>query len=809
MLSLAEVTTRKTTTLVALIGVALVALATFAAQSWGSAGCHNEQFRTGLGANLPDCRAYEQVSPQEKSAGGVDGGLAAVTHPGPEQAADNGESVTYESQTAFAGADPQSALLSNQYLSKRTPSGWITTAISPPQELENGKINISPGSIYYTLFQGFGSNLEYGYLSAANPAPVANAPAGYSMPYLRNSFTGKYALLAETAPPVVAPLPATCCRGLQTHYQGMTADGSHVIFEANDALVPGAFEGEENLYEWNEGTLELVNVLPNGTVEHGIFGMNGWVKFAPELVDHALSRDGRRVFWSTNGPRPIGGEQGEGTEGQVYMREITPSGPRTVDISATQKTNGTGPEGHDPGGTGQGQYWAANAEGTLVYLTSPEQLTNEATATYRPLKFVTGTSPVIEGDLYQYNAGTGKLTDLTVDKNVGERAGVQGVIGASEDGSYVYFAAKGVLANGAVATSSNDFRAANIYVWHDGEIKFIGTTDAHSQYLFGEDEEWGGEAGAVGARVSPNGKYLAFTSVSQFGSHNTEPATTEACVPKVGSEIVRNYLNNFTDNGTKCTQVYVYDAATAELTCASCTPGGLPSTGDSYVPHGIGLEALPGWQTSSDQQRYLSSDGRLFFESSAGLASGDTNGSEDVYEWEPPGVGGCSGAKPCLSLVSGGVSTRESQFVDADATGSNVFFTTFDQLAGSDGDEHQDLYDARVDGGFAAPQAPPCQGEACRPAVAPAPAIYGAPTSQAFSGVGNPYDEPFVPLGVKKVKSARSKVEAKRRAAALRRCQKIKNLGRRKRCKQVANGKSAKKARTAHGHGKSGNGRGK
>lgn len=801
MLSLAEVTTRKTTRLMALVAAALLAFAALATQSWGSAGCHNEQFRTGLGANLPDCRAYEQVSPQEKSAGGVDGGLAAATHPGPEQAADNGESVTYESQTAFAGADPQSALLSNQYMSRRTANGWSTTAITPPQELENGKINISPGSVYYSLYQGFGSNLEYGYLVASKPAPVKSAPAGYSMPYLHNNFSGKYALLAETAPPVVAPLPGTCCRGLKTNYQGMTADGSHVIFEANDALVPGAFEGNENLYEWNEGTLELVNVLPNGAVELGRFGMNGWEKFPPELTNNALSRDGKRAFWSTN--------NGEGTKGQVYMHEITPSGPRTVDISATQKTNGSGPEGHDPGGTGQAQYWAANAEGTLVYLTSPEQLTNEATASYRPLQFVTGTSPAIEGDLYQYNVGTGKLTDLTVDENTGERAGVQGVIGASEDGSYVYFAAKGVLANGAVATSSNDLRAANIYVWHDGEIKFIGTTDAHSQYLFGEDEEWGSAAGEVGARVSPNGKYLAFTSVSQFGSHNTEPATSQACVPKVGEEAILNYLNYFTNNGKRCTQVYVYDAATAELTCASCAPAGLPSTGDSYVPHGIGLEPVPGWQESSDQQRYLSSDGRLFFESSAGLVAGDTNGNEDVYEWEPAGVGGCSGARPCLSLISGGVSARESQFVDANATGSNVFFITFDQLAGSDGDEHQDLYDARVDGGFVAPLAPPCQGEVCRSAVTPAPAIYGAPTSQAFSGVGNPYNEAFAPKSVKKVKGAKSKIETKRRTAALKRCQKMKTISQRKRCKQRVNSKSAKNARTGHGHGKQGNGRGK
>ncbi len=741
--------------ILAAVVAALAALSTAMTPPAGaSANCSNAQFRTGLGAGLPDCRAYEQVSPQEKNGGGVDGGLSVLMPVvAPNQAALDGESITYGSQTAFAGADPKSALITNQYLSRRTQGGWVTKAITPRQALENGKVNLSPGSVDYSLFQGFGPNLEYAYLVAGNPAPVASAPAGYTMPYLRNNVSGNYTLLSDATPPVVAPKRGTCCRGLLTEYAGMSSDGSHAIFEANDALTPDALPGEKSLYEWNQGKLELVSVLPNGTVAGGSikFGAEGY--FVTNF-NNALSNDGKRAFWSSGGP-----------EGQVYMHEIAPSGARTIDISETQKTNGAGPGGHDPNGTEQSQYWAANVSGTRVYITSPEQLTNEAASVYQPLHRPAngGTD---EGDLYQYNVETGKLTDLTpqTEGNTGERAGVQGVIGVSEDGSYVYFAATGVLAKGAVSIEPEaSYKGDNIYVWHEGEIKLVGTTDIHSEYRNEQESEWGAQSESFAARVSSNGRYLAFTSISQFGRHNVEPASPGACsTAKMEGEEITLYVNRFTEEGKYCMEVYVYDAASSELTCASCAPGGLPSTGDSYVPHSLNLEFRTGWQTNTEQQRYLFDNGRLFFDSTAALVSGDTNNREDVYEWEPPGIGGCTGASPCVSLISGGDSTKESQFVDADAEGNNAFFVTFDRLLASDGDEDEDLYDARVDGGVLAPAAPPCQGEACRSAASVAPSIYGAPTSQAFSGVGNPYDDAFATTTAKAKGVKKSKTKPKR-----------------------------------------------
>jgi hypothetical protein len=59
--------------------------------------------------------------------------------------------------------------------------------------------------------------------------------------------------------------------------------------------------------------------------------------------------------------------------------------------------------------------------------------------------------------------------------------------------------------------------------------------------------------------------------------------------------------------------------------------------------------------------------------------------------------------------------------------------------AGARSPRRQSLDDARVNGGFAELSSPPpcTTADACRTPVSPQPAIYGAPSSQMFSGAGN------------------------------------------------------------------------
>ena len=110
---------------------------------------------------------------------------------------------------------------------------------------------------------------------------------------------------------------------------------------------------------------------------------------------------------------------------------------------------------------------------------------------------------------------------------------------------------------------------------------------------------------------------------------------------------------------------------------------------------------IPGWTAQSIksalfQSRYLSDEGRLYFNSPDSLVPAASNGKEDVYEYEPSGVGSCqSPSGGCVSLISGGSSDRESAFIEATPDGGNVFFVTEARLLPQDTDTAFDIYDAR------------------------------------------------------------------------------------------------------------------
>jgi hypothetical protein len=244
--------------------------------------------------------------------------------------------------------------------------------------------------------------------------------------------------------------------------------------------------------------------------------------------------------------------------------------------------------------------------------------------------------------------------------------------------------------------------------------------------------------------------------------------------------------------------------------CASCNPTGARPTGflegsvyeehlvdynETWHGHWIASN-IPGWTTENVgaalyQSRYLSNSGRLFFNSDDALAPADVNGTEDVYEYEPAGVGGCQGpdhgqsasdvfvapAGGCVALLSAGTSPEESAFMDAGESGADVFFITASRLQSQDFDTSIDLYDAHECGAASPcapptpPVPPPCTtGDACKAAPTPQPALFGAPSSETFSGAGNVTVTP-VASGSSKPKP-RSGGAQSRLASALKACRK-------------------------------------
>jgi hypothetical protein len=227
-------------------------------------------------------------------------------------------------------------------------------------------------------------------------------------------------------------------------------------------------------------------------------------------------------------------------------------------------------------------------------------------------------------------------------------------------------------------------------------------------------------------------------------------------VDSFGSCLLNPVQNKWVDPGP-CQEVFLFDSTSGELACPSCNPTGAAPLGSSILRRELHAEAF------LSQPRYLTNAGRLLLDSRDALSALDTNnGVEDVYEFEPAGVGSCSAAEGCVALISSGSDAFDANFLTMDASGDNVFFTTRNQLLPADTDQLIDLYDARMDGGIVeAPAQPPCREETCQPPSQPSPPRPAA-SSATYEGPGN------APAKHKKHKKKKHK-NAKRKQAKTKR----------------------------------------
>jgi hypothetical protein len=644
-------------------------------------GCPNDALRSGAGRFLSDCRAFEMVSPPEKNSAEVAvptpaGGLLGETlikSVIPLQAAPSGEAISYASGTAFGEAE--SAPLASQYESDREPAGWSTRNIDP--KFEEGS--------FRDPVVGFSSDLEHAAVIAIEPKLTPDATEGFPNLYRRDADGSLTALTTEDHAPELGPTEkARYCLS----YGGASSDFDHVFFAANGALNPGDPTGLEafNLYEWHQaggGGIRLVSVLPDGSAAepnfHTGFGYslsNGEAiqcKVREALLRHAVSVDGSRVFWTYSH------ELFEIGPGKFARRPLLAriDGSETVQLDAVQ--GGPAVNG------GEGHFWDATPDGSKVFFTDPLLLTP-------------GQSH--PNDLYVYDFAKppgSRLTDLTA--QAGEAASVLGVTGVSEDGNYVYFVAKGVLLGSGEGPTSEEAHAGqpNLYVWHEGSTKFVTTLDESDRQVWSEFPT------LQEGRIAPDGRHLAFVSRKSLTDYDNRISGSPACAVDAGGN---------PSGGQGCTEAFVYDFATATLSCASCNPSGARPQGP---PGPRGETSVPTWGTPYEQARYLSDDGtRVFFQSLDSLVSRDTNRKQDVYEWEAPGAGTCSESSDsfsssnggCVTVVSAGDSSDLSYLLDASSSGDDVFISTRSQLFAADQDERYDVYDARVGGGFVPPMPP-------------------------------------------------------------------------------------------------------
>jgi len=360
----------------------------------------------------------------------------------------------------------------------------------------------------------------------------------------------------------------------------------------------------------------------------------------------AVSSDGSRIYFTQGG--------------SLYLR----TGSETVAVDQSLGGGGT--------------FQTASANGSISFFTKTEHL-------------------------YRFDATTKALTDLT------PSGGVQGVLGASPDATYLYY-----------------LTAAGLFLSHGSSTVKVAAAADTSNY----------PPSTGSARVAADGT-LAFL----------------ASAP----------LSGFDNNAT--TQVYRYTPTPAELTCASCNPTGARPLGPSTIPGARPNGSAP----TPYKPRALSSDGRrIFFDSLDSLAVQDTNNRRDVYQWEAQGTGSCAAPGGCISLLSSGRASAGALFLDASAEGADVFFLTNGSLVPTDPGV-LDVYDARVGGGFGAPVIPiACIGDACQ--AVPGEPEDPNPGTGFYRPEGNP-PLPKVDKAAKR-KAAKKRAAQKRKAAKKRAAQK-------------------------------------
>jgi hypothetical protein len=326
----------------------------------------------------------------------------------------------------------------------------------------------------------------------------------------------------------------------------------------------------------------------------------------------------------------------------------------------------------------QGATYVGNSrDGNTVYFVTASQLVSGDTDTDPDIYAADMTTPIPT------------ITRITPDANIAQ-GGSGPAVAVSPGGDFVYFEASNQI-NGQGTAGQ-----ANVFVYHAGTITFIATaSDGH--FRLGNPLTSG-----QGSPITPDGRHLVFLSAA--------PLTGQ---PTGGRAMIFQYTFG------------------VGLKCVSCRPDGNPP----ITSHDDNIGNLN--VSGQVDQRVQSDDGKaVFFATDEPLLPQDLSPVRDVYMWQDDGT-----PNGKLSLISSGQGKHNSSFVGASADGRTVFFTTYDRLFPSVGNDNLKLYAARLGGGFPAPPAAAvgCSGDACQD-QSPAPPGLLAPGSMSFTGPGNKAD---------------------------------------------------------------------
>jgi hypothetical protein len=673
--------------------------------------CPNAAERFGASANLPDCRAYEQVTPQikEDNSNLFDAfGFAG------------GDDVVYNGVTPFPGAGNGT---DNPVLSYRTPTGWKTKSLTPPQgpgEAENLVNNGHQGDPFFTGV--FTSDFSTAFVDTTYASDPLDQNLVHDV-YRMDVASGAVSLesLPDSGPMTESlyhPPGVNAGESPGSILLGASADGSRVYF-ATVASLPTAsgtpYEAAPvgtELYERHDDHTYLVGILPDGSIascgaELGEGGVSSLENVYHKYNYGAVAPSGSNVVFHTPAlhyPNEAAlncapGEVYPNDEGALYLREDngTPQA-RTVKLPGIM-------------------YLGRSADETKIF-----------------------SGGDLEGDV-----GGGPLYEYDIATEQAVKIGTGSLLTFSSDGSVVYY-----LAN---PSGTDGGGAQQLMVYDHGVTKEVpGAGPAYEgRAVQNKGNSLGYEALENLPVTTPDGSKLLFLDRADLTSFNSAGPNCAA------SNAVTKDRNMYLV--THCDEAYIYDLETGSFTCVSCNPNGTPPYGETtlFLP--------PGFDTGTPQWTYsLTQDGsRAFFETENALVPQDTNGLADVYEWE----------NGHIYMLSSGEGSHGARLDGVSSNGDDVFLQTTDVLLPQDIENSTQIYDARVEGGF--PYTPPvygCDSGQCQGPQTPAP-VFAPPASATFVGIGNlgaanlsTTPAPKAKLTKRKHRAPKHKVKHAKRAAS-------------------------------------------
>ncbi len=437
--------------------------------------CPNEALRTGPSAKLPDCRAYEQITPTEK------GGAQDIFHYGaalnqPPNIGVDGNHVRLESPGVQWGANPGPK--QSNYFFTRAESGWQMTSPSPLGQA--GPDYYAPSVFSADLTQ---IAVEVGWSTSTS---IANQ--SHSLEFDVGAPGGPYARVA------------TIPRSEQSQWVASSADGSKFVLQTQDRTLTGSSTGTtsgNDLYEYANGQLRQVNVLAGGAKISTCGATMAGSNQTSNMLEHGISADGSRVFFIDNCTH------------HLYLRA---NGAETQDIGeyVFLKSN---PEGSklllEKSSAGAHKFFlydTASASATLLFSTSEEIAAPAASEDMTAIYFasreqLTSESPPASEeteDIYHYDLAT-KTLHFVVQAATSDS---QVPMSVMPNGRYLYLGSDGV---------------AGVPGWQEGysqEYRYDSKENTIQCIACASPLKLEGATLAKETEASADGKYVFFDTVA-------------------------------------------------------------------------------------------------------------------------------------------------------------------------------------------------------------------------------------------------------------------------------------------------------